>query len=130
MECDRCGFQEQTSGVMLLARIVGPGIPSMRPELPDGWTRPRLPNEDGSADDRELCPGCKADLFRFMAGAQVTDTRDADRVADEALSAQVCPGCGHLRHSDACPDYVAEVGACGCKELTPRERMKELGIDD
>lgn len=68
LECDRCGFQEQTGSVMLFAGLTGPGIPTARPELPDGWTRPRLPNEDGSADERELCPGCKADLFAFMKG--------------------------------------------------------------
>lgn len=81
LKCDRCGAQEQTSGVMLLAGHCGPGIPSLRPELPDGWTRPRLPNEDGSEDDRELCPQCKADLFRFMAGQPVIDDSElASRV--------------------------------------------------
>lgn len=104
LECDRCGFQEQTSGVMLLARFVGPGIPSLRPELPSGWTRPRLPNEDGSADDRELCPGCKADLFRFMAGGQVVDTPPT-----------VCRGCGH-HEGEGCgcpPQRVSICPTCG-----------------
>jgi hypothetical protein len=163
LECDRCGFQEQTASVMLLARLVGPGIPSLRPELPDGWTRPRLPNEDGSADDRELCPGCKADLFRFMAGGQVVDTPpgvcrgcghaahdkpcreltmpgapgDVDEcgcnpkiLSTEARPPQICPGCGHLRHNGLCSDQVPEVGPCGCGYSTPRNELRELGVDD
>ncbi|MFH8805195.1 hypothetical protein ACH4F6_37595 [Streptomyces sp. NPDC017936] len=68
LECDRCGQQEQTSSVMLFAGTCGPGIPTARPELPAGWVRPRLPNEDGSADYRELCPGCRTDLLNFMKG--------------------------------------------------------------
>jgi hypothetical protein len=71
LECDRCGFQEQTGSVMLFAGLTGPGIPTAKPELPDGWTRPRLPTEDDELRDRELCPGCKADLFAFMRGVAV-----------------------------------------------------------
>lgn len=113
MECDRCGFQEQTSSVMLLVRLVGPGIPSVRPELPDGWTRPRLPNEDGSADERELCPGCKADLFAFMRGAAVVRPGTTD----------VCRGCGHTVHDKPCreltmPGAPGDVDECGCDGRT------------
>lgn len=113
LECDRCGFQEQTRSVMLLAGLAGPGIPSMRPELPDGWTRPRLPNEDGSADDRELCPGCKADLFAFMRGVVVPG-----RTAQTA----VCRGCGHATHDKPCreltmPGAPGDVDECGCGEF-------------
>lgn len=71
LECDRCGQQEQTGDVMVLARLVGPGLPTVRPELPDGWTRPQLPTEDGELRHRDLCPGCKADLFAFMRGLAV-----------------------------------------------------------
>lgn len=141
MECDRCGFQEQTRSVVLFTGFTGPGIPTARPELPDGWTRPRLPTEDGELRDREMCPGCKEALLRFMGGAQVTDVRPAAGTVCRGCghhsgegcgcpSRLLCPGCGHLRHSDTCPDHVSEVGPCGCKELTSRHRMKELGIDD
>jgi hypothetical protein len=123
LECDRCGFQEQTGSVMLFAGLTGPGIPTARPELPDGWTRPRLPTEDGELRDRELCPGCKGDLFAFMRGVAIPGR------TVQSAGEQVCPGCGHLRHSDPCPDHVPGVGPCGCKELTSRERMKELRID-
>lgn len=123
LKCDRCGAQEKTSGVMLLAGHRGPGIPSLRPGLPDGWTRPRMPNEDGSAGDRELCPQCKADLFRFMAGQPVID--------DSELASQVmgvtsplnargnCHGCGHTPHTAPCreltmPGAPGDVDECGC----------------
>lgn len=168
LECDRCGVQEKTSGVMLFAGLTGPSIPTARPELPDGWTRPTLPHEDGSAWKHELCPDCKADLFRFMAGQPVIDLPlpaskvcracghgahageecreltmpgppgDVDYCGCVGTIApgpgsradRICPGCGHLRHSVKCTDPVSEVGPCGCTELTPRDRMKELGIDD
>lgn len=68
LECDRCGEQEKTRGVMLFAGLTGPSIPTARPELPDGWTRPSLPTEDGELRKLDLCPGCKADLLAFMAG--------------------------------------------------------------
>lgn len=119
LECDRCGFQEQTSGVMLLAGHCGLGIPTVRPELPDGWTRPRLPNEDGSADERELCPGCKADLFAFMRGVATPGRADEAQQPATCCACGRCPDCGQHRDGEG----------CGCKELTPRERMKELGID-
>lgn len=110
LECDRCGVQEQTSGVMLFAGLTGPAIPTARPELPDGWTRPRLPHEDGSAWDRELCPKCKADLIRFMAGALI-----APDEADE------CPDCGHVHPGTSCreltmPGAPGDVDECGCSE--------------
>lgn len=133
LKCDRCGEQEPTSGVMLFAELTGPAIPTARPELPEGWRRPRIPNEDGSAWDRELCPGCARALMLFMTGAPLVAERDGRPVPDlgtGARPAQLCPDCGHLRHADPCPDQVAEVGPCGCKTLTPLERMKELGIDD
>ncbi|MGW2213280.1 hypothetical protein [Streptomyces sp. NPDC001781] len=163
VRCDRCGNQEKTSGVMLFAGLTGPAIPTARAELPDGWSRPLLPHDDGSAWHHELCPACRADLVRFLGGAVLTPD-EADECSDcghvhvgkvcremapagaeagecgcaegvpdlgtGAASDQICPGCGHLRHSDPCPDYVPEVGACGCKDLTSRERMKELGLDD
>lgn len=119
VECDRCGAQEKTSGVMLFAGHTGPSIPTARPELPDGWSRPTLPHDDGSAWKHEVCPACCADLIRFMAGAVL-----APDAADE------CPDCGHLRHSDPCPVYVPEKGPCGCGLLTSREELKERGIDD
>ncbi|MFD8226932.1 hypothetical protein ACFV16_22475 [Streptomyces massasporeus] len=168
LECDRCGAQEQTRDVMLFAGLTGPGIPTARPELPDGWTRPTLPTEDDELRGSHLCPGCKTDLLNFMNGVAIpggTSSADVCRGcghaahnepcreptmpgapgdADEcgcdefgtpdlgtgARPSQICPGCGHLRHSDRCPDHVPEVGPCGCKELTTRERMRELGIDD
>jgi len=208
LKCDRCGAQEETDGMVLFVRLIGPGVPKHQVPLPDGWSRPTLPNEDGSADERELCPACKADLFRFMDGQPVIDmplptppavspkvcracghvvhvdeecreltmpgapgdvdycgcagvspTTDAAcptcgptvpephprlpvqrcRNCKEHLAPdlgtgsrppQICPFCGHLRHSTRCPDHISEVGPCGCMELTPRDRMKELGIDD
>lgn len=169
LECDRCGAQEKTSDVMLFAGLTGPAIPTARPELPRGWTRPQLPTEDGELYKRELCPQCKADLFRFMAGQPVIDlplpapqvcracghkahdgttcreltmpgapgdvdecgcTEGVPDLGAGAVPDQICPGCGHLRHSDPCPDHVSEVGACGCTELTPRNELKELSIDD
>lgn len=114
LECDRCGFQEQTSSVMLLAGTCGPGIPTVRPELPAGWTRPRLPNADGSADERELCPGCRAELLLFMTGAPVIDVRPT------AAQTSVCRDCGHLVHeSTECPaltmpDGPGSARTCGC----------------
>jgi hypothetical protein len=140
LECDRCGFQEQTGSVMLFAGLTGPGIPTARPELPVGWTRPRLPTEDDELRDQELCPGCKADLFAFMRGVAVPGRTVPVEVcqgcghhAGEGCGCppnRICPGCGHLRHADPCPDHVSEVGPCGCKELTTRKQMKELGIYD
>ena len=116
LECDRCGFQEQTSSVMLFAGTCGPGIPTARPELPAGWARIRLPNEDDELRDRELCPGCKADLLRFMSGAQVIDVRPA-AVRPDA----VCRACGHLTHDRPCraltmPGAPGDVDECGCME--------------
>lgn len=116
LECDRCGFQEQTGPVMLLAGHCGPGIPTARPELPAGWTRPRLPNEDGSADERELCPGCKTSLFAFMRGGTVTPV---ETLFAEAQRSAVCRGCGHLVHGDPCraltmPGPPGDVDGCGC----------------
>jgi hypothetical protein len=71
LECERCRVQEKTGSVMILARLVGPGLPSVRPELPDGWTRPQLPTPDGELRDTDLCPQCKRDLIAFMDGAAV-----------------------------------------------------------
>lgn len=110
LECDRCGNQEKTSGVMLFAGLTGPAIPTARAELPDGWTRPRLPHEDGSAWDHELCPQCKADLIRFMAGARL-----APDEADE------CPDCSHVHSGKPCreltmPGAPGDVDECGCTE--------------
>lgn len=113
LECDRCGAQERTSGVMLFAGLTGPAIPVARPELPEGWTRPRLPHEDGSAWDHELCPACRSDLIRFLAGALI-----APDVADE------CTDCGHLRHGTRCRELVmpgppGDVDECGCVSGAP-----------
>jgi hypothetical protein len=145
VKCDRCGNQEKTSGVMLFAGLTGPAIPTARPELPDGWTRPTLPHEDGSAWQHELCPACKADLIRFMAGAPVVEDselasqvmglakpggRPAPDLGTGTRPDQICPDCGHLRHSGSCPDQVPEKGSCDCGLLTTLRRMKELGIDD
>lgn len=120
LECDRCGAQERTSGVMLFAGLTGPAIPTARPELPDGWTRPTLPHEDGSAWQHELCPQCKADLIRFMAGQPVIDDSElASRVMGVA-SPQVCRACGHKAHDGtACrqlimPGAPGDVDECGC----------------
>lgn len=117
LECDRCGAQEKTSGVMLFAGLTGPAIPTARPELPDGWTRPRLPAEDGSAWDRELCPTCKRALLDFMAGAQLDEATRPDRPAED------CPDCGHVAHSKPCreltmPGAPGDVDECGCGETT------------
>jgi hypothetical protein len=113
VECDRCGFQEQTSGVMLFAGLTGPAIPTARPELPDGWTRPALPTEDGELRKQELCPGCKADLFRFMAGARVVDVQPIP------VRSTVCRSCGHASHDKPCreltmPGAPGDVDECGC----------------
>jgi len=126
LKCDRCGNQERTSGVMLFAGLTDPAIPTARPELPDGWTRPRLPHEDGSAWDRELCPECKADLIRFMAGAvlapdvaeactegALTSSEDASNAEALRLSEKngACTNCG------AAPDRWCETCAscpAGC----------------
>ena len=79
LDCDRCGEQEKTSPVMLFAGLTGPAIPTARPELPDGWTRPQLPTEDGELRYMDLCPGCRADLLAFMVGRTVgTDRTEAD----------------------------------------------------
>lgn len=101
LECDRCGFQEQTSGVMLFAGLTGPGIPTARPELPHDWTRPRLPTEDGELRDRELCPGCKEALLRFMDGAAIDK-------ADE------CTDCGHVHPGRRCMSPAPGGYCCGC----------------
>lgn len=135
VECDRCGVQEKTSGVMLFAGLTGPAIPTARPELPDGWTRPTLPHEDGSAWQHEMCPACKADLIRFLAGQPVIDDAElATQMMKIAVPGgrpgQICPDCHHLRHSDRCPDRVPEKGSCGCGSLTSRTELERLGIDD
>lgn len=124
LKCDRCGAQEKTRAVMLFAGMAGPDISTARPELPDGWSRPTLPDPDGQAHQRELCPLCKSDLFRFMTGQPVIDA------PLPVPAPQFCPDCDHLRHSVKCRDYVTEVGACGCPTLTTKEAMKELGIND
>lgn len=113
VECDRCGTQEKTPGVMLFAGHCGPGIPTARVELPDGWRRPRIPHEDGSAWDRELCPDCTADLFRFMDGAVLAP--------DEA---DACPDCDHVHPGGVCraltmPGAPGDVDECGCTEGVP-----------
>lgn len=71
LECDRCGEQEMTGSVMLFAGLTGPAIPTARPKLPDGWTRPQLPTEDGERRHQDLCPDCRADLLAFMRGSAV-----------------------------------------------------------
>jgi hypothetical protein len=71
LECERCGEQEKTGSVMLFAGLTGPSIPTARPELPEGWTRPILPREDGSAWHTDLCSACRKDLIAFMNGAAV-----------------------------------------------------------
>lgn len=120
LECDRCGVQEQTSGVMLFAGLTGPSIPTARPELPDGWTRPTLPHEDGSAWQHELCPACKADLVRFMAGQPVIDDSELASQLMRTASPQVCRACGHKVHGDkVCRELVmpgapGDVDECGC----------------
>lgn len=120
LECERCGAQEETSGVMLFAGLTGPAIPTARPELPAGWTRPKLPREDGSAWYTDLCPQCKADLFRFMAGQPVIDDlRDVVR-AMRVASPQVCRACGHKAHGGTTcreltmPGPPGDVDECGC----------------
>jgi hypothetical protein len=146
LECDRCGFQEQTGPVMLLSGTCGPGIPAARPELPDGWTRPRLPNEDGSADERELCPGCKADLFAFMRGVAVPGGTapaevcreltmpgapgDVDECGCEGGAASVvCPTCGPVALE---PHPRLAVQRCSnCKEhLAPLSGSSGAPTDD
>jgi hypothetical protein len=155
LECDRCGDQEQTGSVMLFAGLAGPSIPTARPELPAGWARPRLPTEDGELRDRELCPQCRADLLRFMAGAvlapdeadECTDCghvhpgkrcmshvpggycRCTEGVPGTDAPDPVCPDCQHLRHGETCLDHIPGVGPCGCERLASRELLKELGID-
>lgn len=69
---------------------------------------------------RELCPQCKADLFRFMAGQPVIDDSElASRVMGVA-SPQVCRVCGHKAHDGtACrqltmPGAPGDVDECGC----------------
>lgn len=127
VECDRCGELERTEGMVLFARLIGPGIPKHQVPLPDGWTRPALPTEDGELRERELCPQCQADLLRFMGGAVLASDLDDGRMESPD---QVCPHCQHLRHAEPCPDPVPEVGPCGCKIVTPRGVLKELGIGD
>jgi hypothetical protein len=122
LKCERCGFQEQTSGVMLLAGTYGPGIPVARPELPDGWARPRLPNEDGSADERELCPGCKADLFAFMRGAAVPGREPDADLPHEAQRSAVCQACGR------CPDCGVHHDGEGCGS-PPRKTAERTATD-
>jgi hypothetical protein len=78
LECDRCGEQEKTRGVMLFAGLTGPSIPVARPELPDGWTRPTLPTKDGERREAELCPGCTTDLLAFMTGRSPASPRQPD----------------------------------------------------
>lgn len=129
LECDRCGAQEKTSGVMLFAGLTGPAIPTAQPELPDGWTRPALPHEDGSAWPHELCPQCTADLLRFMAGQPVM------RTASSLNARGNCHGCGHTPHSKPCreltmPGSPGDVDECGCDVRTAPGKLKELGIDD
>lgn len=113
LHCERCGDQEKTSPVLLLARLVGPGIPSYRPEIPDGWTRPQLPTENGELLYKDLCPACKEDLFRFMAGATL-----ALDPADE------CTDCGKPRSETTSCRLQAPKGSpqemcdCGCTGAT------------
>jgi hypothetical protein len=120
VECDRCGAQEQTSGVMLFAGLTGPSIPTAWTELPDGWTRPTLPAEDGSARKRELCPECKVDLLRFMAGAPVIDDSEQASRLMRIASPKVCTDCGHRAHEGTTcreltmPGAPGDVDECGC----------------
>ncbi|QDN64407.1 hypothetical protein [Streptomyces sp. S1D4-14] len=121
LECERCGNQEQTSGVMLFAGLTGPAIPTARPELPYGWTRPKLPREDGSAWYTDLCPACKADLLRFMAGAVLA--------LDEA---DACTDCAHHKHVKPCreltmPGAPGDVDECGCTEGVPEPTCPTCG---
>lgn len=115
VKCDRCGVLEEIQGVMLFAGLAGPGFPTSRPPLPDGWTRPVLPDPDGQVNKRELCPACKADLILFMGNRPVPS--DPFRRMES-----MCPDCGHRLHDGAvCPELVmpgapGDVDACRCGE--------------
>lgn len=125
LECDRCGVQEKTGGVMLFARLGGPGLPKHQVPLPEGWIRPRMPNEDGSADERELCPACKADLIRFMSGAPVIDDSELASTVMRIADPKVCRACGHKSHRGTqcreltMPGAPGDVDECGCTEGVP-----------
>lgn len=125
VECDRCGAQEKTDSVMLFTRLVGPGLPKHQVPLPDGWTRPMMPNEDGSADERELCPACRADLVRFMDGQPVVDDSELASTVMRIADPKVCRACGHRTHdgTPCCeltmPGAPGDVDECGCTEGVP-----------
>jgi hypothetical protein len=87
LECERCGVQEKTGSVLLFAGFTGPSIPVARPELPDGWSRPVLPREDGSAWHTDLCGRCKAELLAWMAG----DVLDPPLLEDPCAPGGSCP---------------------------------------
>lgn len=121
LKCERCGTTERTGSVMLFAGLTGPGIPTARPELPDGWSRPCLPTEDGELRYKDVCPSCRAALLLFMTGAPLTaegsgadDSEQASRLM--GLAPSVCHGCGHKPHDGICAARVAETGHCACME--------------
>jgi hypothetical protein len=111
IRCDRCGVQETTKGTM-----VGAAIPVFRETpLPDGWRRPVLPQEDGSAWKRDLCPGCVNALWKFMESPAWFD--GPAEAADEP-----CPSCGHdtgIHDNDDRCWYTVKNGVPGYNLVCP-----------
>jgi hypothetical protein len=70
IKCDRCGTEEETKGTTVAAPpLMAAMVPAFRETaLPDGWRRPTLPQRDGSAWKKDLCPGCVNALWLFMEG--------------------------------------------------------------
>lgn len=71
IKCDRCGAEEETKGTGVVQGGPGilAGVPAFRKTaLPDDWRRVPMPQRDGSAWDKELCPPCVNALYAFMEG--------------------------------------------------------------
>lgn len=122
-KCDRCGTQEPVKGVMVAApaRL----LPTLRPELPDGWSRYRLPDADGSAWDRELCGNCRADLIGWLGEPATHEPQAADpgAVAPALADLETAEGVERLADNDRCvlcahqADAHTRVGegCCDCR---------------
>lgn len=112
IKCDRCGTEEETKGTTVAAPpLMAAVVPAFRETaLPDGWRRPTLPQRDGSAWKKDLCPGCVNALWLFMEGdgavPGLLEPETLDAKAEEFRDAVRAERRGCIAHGG--PDCVCE----------------------